>query len=1127
MSTATTRRQSPAIRLRAFFVLALTSLGLGAAAHAHAAAPAPAWSIESLAMPTNFIPGDTTRDYRYTVIAMNVGGSVTDGSPIVLSDTLPLGLTVEKVELWMRTPTKREDFGPAFCQTEEPPGLPALVTCTVPSEHSGTSPEPSRVHPSEALRMVIHLDVPPGTPQETLRNEVEVRGGGAAAVTNSAENATTSETEPRPAEAGLSYFRAALLEADGSPADRAGSRPYQYVTTYAVNTQATEPGADVLFAPAGGDTKDVQVALPPGLVGNPSATSRCTAQQFTTQSPLSDTDRPLNNCPDGSAVGLVYAQVVSEAGEAGSTTDITAGFPVPLYNLVPPKGMPAQFGFQVLGAVFYINTKVRTGSDYGITASLSNLTQVRRVIGASVVVWGTPSDPSHDAVRGSCLNVANEGLPISFGSCPAGVPIRPFLRMPTSCAGPLGFTMAVDTWAARGDFFSASSVSPGLGGCATLPFSPTISVTPDTTVADSPSGLGVDLRLPQEESPGFPGTADLRDATVTLPRGVTVNPAQASGLAACSPAEIGLTSGPGASPATFSEEPARCPDASKIGEVEIETPLLDHPVSGSVYVAAQEDNPFASLLAIYIAAHDEQTGVVVKLAGRVEPDRETGQLTTTFSDNPQLPFSEFHVNFFSGPRAALRTPSTCGVYTTTTAMKPWSAPESGPDATPSDRFEVTVAPGGGRCAETEAGQPHRPSFEAGTQVPVAGEPSPFLMRLKREDGSQTLRGLNLRLPEGLVGKLAGVPYCSEAAIGQAASRTRPGEGKLEQGSPSCPAASQIGSATAGAGAGPSPVHVGGKVYLTGPYKGAPLGVAVITPAVAGPFDLGTVVVRAALRVDPVTTRVSAVSDPLPTILHGIPLALKTVMLDIDRPDFTRNPTSCEPMSVEGEALSLAGQAASLSSRFQVGGCRGLGFKPRLFLRLFGGVGRDAHPRLRAVLMPRPGDANIARAVVALPHSEFLDQSNIRTVCTRVQFAADQCPAGAIYGRAVAFSPLLDEPLRGPVYLRSSNNLLPDLVVALRGQIEVELSGRIDSVRGGIRTTFEMAPDAPVSKFILTMQGGRKKGLLVNSQNLCATVNRAHVAFTGHNGRAVRTRPELRNSRCDRGGKKSAGNHRRG
>lgn len=1107
-------------RLRAFLALVLACLGLGVGAGgAGAATPAPAWSIDSLAMPTNFIPGDTTHDYRYTVIAMNIGGAVTDGSPIVLTDTLPVGLSVENVELGMRTPTNRKDFGPAFCQTDES-GPSAVVTCTVPSEHSETSPEPSRVGPSEALRMVVHVDIPSGTPEETLHNEVEVRGGGAVAVTTRAENATTSESNPQPAPAGLSHFRASVLEADGSPADRAGSRPYQYVTTYAVNTQATQPGAKVLFTPAGGDTKDIHVALPPGLIGNPNATSRCTAQQFTTQSPLSDTDRPLNNCPDGSAVGLVYAQVVSEAGE-GVSTDITAGFPVPLYNLVPPKGMPAQFGFQILGAVFYINTKVRTGSDYGITAYLSNLSQVRRVIGASVVVWGTPSHPSHDSLRGSCLNVARESLPFSFGNCPAGVPVRPFLRMPTSCDGPLAFTMAVDTWAARDAFFSAGSASPRLGGCASLPFAPTISAVPDTTVSDSPSGLGVDVRLPQEESAEIPGTADLRDATVALPEGVTVNPAQASGLAACAPSEIGLLSPRGGAPATFSEEPARCPDASKIGEVEIDTPLLDHPVAGSVYVAAQEDNPFGSLLAIYIAAHDEQTGVVVKLAGEVEADPETGQLTTIFSNNPQLPFSDFHVELFSGPRAALRTPTTCGVYTTRTAMKPWSAPESGPDATPSDSFVVTVAPGGGRCAETDAEQPHQPSFAAGTQFPVAGGASPLLVRLARGDGSQTLRGLDLRLPEGLVGKLAGIPYCPEAAIAQAASRTNPGEGEIEQSSSSCPAASQIGSVTAGAGAGPSPVRVPGKVYLTGPYRGAPLGVAVITPAVAGPFDLGTVVVRAKLLVNPMTTQVSAVSDPLPTILHGIPLALKSIALDIDRPDFTRNPTSCEPMSVDGEALSPTGQVANLSSRFQVGGCRGLGFKPRLSLRLFGGVRRNAHPSLRAELRPRPGDANIARAVVALPHSEFLDQSNIRTVCTRVQFAADQCPARAIYGRAVAFSPLLDEPLRGPVYLRSSDNLLPDLVVALRGQIDVEVSGRIDSVRGGIRTTFEMVPDAPVSKFVLTMQGGRKKGLLVNSQNLCGTVNRAHVAFAGHNGRVDRAQPVLKNSRCNRGGKKSA------
>ena len=388
---------------------------------------------------------------------------------------------------------------------------------------------------------------------------------------------------------------------------------------------------------------------------------------------------------------------------------------------------------------------------------------------------------------------------------------------------------------------------------------------------------------------------------------------------------------------------------------------------------------------------------------------------------------------------------------------------------------------------------------------MAGAFSPLITRLKRDDDSQLLRGVTVALPPGLLGRLAGVSYCPPAAIATAAAKS----GTEERANPSCPAASRVGSVDAGAGAGPSPVHVQGQVYLAGPYKGAPLSLAIVTPAVAGPFDLGTVVVRATLQVDPETAQVTVRSDPLPTILQGIPLDLRSITVAADRAHFTLNPTNCEPKSVGGEAVSAAGLTASLSDRFQVGGCRGLDFGPRFQTRLFGGTKRSQNPRLRAVLRPRPGEANIARTVVTLPHSEFLDQSHIRTVCTRVQFAADQCPAGSVYGFARAFTPLLDQPLEGPVYLRSSSNKLPDLVVALRGQVNLNLVGRIDSANGGIRTTFERVPDAPVSKFVLTMRGG-KRGLLVNSRDICRRHSFSRVGFEGQNGKASHIKPRLKN-----------------
>jgi hypothetical protein len=390
-----------------------------------------------------------------------------------------------------------------------------------------------------------------------------------------------------------------------------------------------------------------------------------------------------------------------------------------------------------------------------------------------------------------------------------------------------------------------------------------------------------------------------------------------------------------------------------------------------------------------------------------------------------------------------------------------------------------------------------------------------VVKLRREDGTQQFSAIDVAPPPGLLAKLAGVPYCPDSAVAAAEAKT----GKQEQASPSCPAASQVGTVVAGAGAGPAPYYATGKAYLTGPYKSAPISLAVVTPAVAGPFDLGNVVTKVALQVDPETAKVTALSDPLPSILQGIPLDVRSVAISMDRPDFTLNPTSCDPMAVTGSLTSTTGSVAPLENRFQVGECTRLGFKPSLKINLKGSTKRAGNPALTAtVTYPSGGYANIASASVALPHSEFLDQGHIKTICTRVQFAADACPKGAIYGKAKAITPLLDQPLEGPVYLRSSNNPLPDLVVDLRGQIHVALVGRIDSVNGGIRTTFGSVPDAPVSKFTLQMQGG-SKGLLENSRDLCKTVNKATATFTAQNGKARELRPALK-GRCPKKGKKA-------
>jgi hypothetical protein len=1055
---------------------------------ASAETPSPAWTISSVATPTNFVPGDATKEYSYEVRLLNSGASSTNGAPITITDKLPKGLDVDRVELKLRFEESPFDFGPevfGVCKTEKP-GEVATVTCTIPSALPGSEDEPAVLLPGEELRMVIVVSTPPSAAGETLVNQVEVSGGGAVPATAVSENGATSVLPP----SGLAYFYAGLLGGDGAPVTQAAAHPYQYTTSFSLNSRATPPGTDAAIAPSGGDAREIRIDLPPGLVGDPTATTRCTAQKFVTTHTLflGKLNILQNECPDGSMVGFITGRRV----EAVSGIDMA-----PIYNLVPPPGRPAQLGFHLASVPFYIDAELRTGGDYGISGVLRNQSQAKRLIGASVTLWGTPGDTSHDPYRGQCFNGAPEIRSISLGSCSAGIEPEPFLRMPTNCGAALDTTMRFSTWTKPSSFAAKTSSAAAPINCAALDFDPTIEVVPSTTVADSPSGVRVNLHLPQGSGKDQLATADLRDLTVTLPRGVSINPASATGLAGCGPAQIEM-GGP---------NPAGCPGASKVGSVEVETPLLDHPIKGDVFVATQDDNPFRSLIAIYVAAHDPKTGIVLKLAGRVEPDPVSGQLKTTFTNNPQLPFEDLTTVFFDGPRAPLHTPTACGRYTTATSITPWSAPESGLPATPSDSFTVSGGPRGGACPNGALD----PKLSAGVTIPVAGSYTPFVLRVSRDDGTGEFAAVDASTPPGLVARLKGVPYCSAAGLAQVLSRGNPGAGAAESSSPSCPAASLVGKVTAAAGPGPSPFYASGSVYLAGPYKGAPLSFLAVVPAVAGPFDLGVVVNRIAVQVDRQTAQVTGSSDPLPTILAGIPLDVRDIQLSLNKPNFTVAPTDCKPMSVDATVHGAGGARANASNRFQVGACKALDFAPRLSLALKGGTKRGDHPRLRAELRAKSGEANIARLSVALPHSAFLAQEHIRTICTRVRYAAETCPAGSIYGHIRAFTPLLDNPLEGPVYLRSSSNPLPDLVAALRGQVDIDLSGRIDSVNGGIRTTFDLVPDAAVSKVVLMMKGG-KRGLVVNSRDLCRSTNRAAVKMRGQNGKLHDTHPVLR-SQC--------------
>jgi hypothetical protein len=1047
---------------------------------AGAAAPGPAWSVQAVSEPTNFKAGDETGLDTYEAFLVNSGARATDDSPITIVDTLPAGVGVKSVQLEpSRAGAGPEEEIASACTVG---GAPATVTCQV-VDALEPALEPARLFPGNQLRLAIHTTVPPQA-SGSLVNHVTVEGGGAPATAADAHNQVSDQA----AAAGFEEFNAQITRPDGQPEVAADSHPYQYTTSFAVNTELTPRGASRPVGAAGGDVKEVRVALPPGLLGNPTAIPRCTAQEFTAVTAI--VIRPgvvvsQNACPDASAVGLALTQQLEGAG------GLLAGA---IYNLVPPPGMPAQLGFQpASGLPVYIDTALRSDGDYGITAYVHNAPEAKRITVGRFNFWGTPSDASHDPVRGRCAN-----LPLS-GSCPVPAVERPFLRLPSSCADAVRTTMSFDSWLQPAAFVSSTFAEPAPTGCSQPDFSPTIEATPTTDVADQPSGLHVDLHLPQKdhEAPEGLAEADLRDATVVLPEGLLPNPAFAGGLVGCSQQQVGYE-GLREGRQSFSADPAGCPDASKIGTVEVDTPLLDHPLPGSVFIAKQAENPFGSLLAIYIAIDDPQSGVVVKLAGKIEPNPVTGQLTTTVQESPQLPFEDFKLDFFDGPRAALRTPSTCGAFATTTSLVPWTAP-SGASAAPSASFQIGRAPGAGSCPGTPAAEPNAPSFQGGTVAPTAGAYSPVQVRLDRDDGSQNFGQVSVTLPPGATGKLAGIPQCSEAQIAAAEARSHPGEGALEQADPSCPTSSAIGSVTVGAGAGPDPFQVTGEAYLSGPYKGAPFSAAFVTPAIAGPFDLGVVVVRAGLYVDPTTAQVTTKSDPLPSILQGIPLDIRSLTVDVDRPGFTLNPTGCTPRAFTGQEISTLGQAAPLSSRFQAGGCEKLTFKPS-FAASTQGNGSLKHNTGASLTVkvasqqgpsPAPGKAvesNIAKVDVSLPKALPSRLTTLQKACTEAQFAANPagCPAASNVGSASANTPLLPVPLVGPAYLVSHGGAaFPDLDVILQGDgVTIDLVGNTQIKNGVTYSRFDTVPDAPISSFELKLPEGSFSALAA-TKNLCA------------------------------------------
>ena len=1015
------------------------------------------WQLTASSRPTNLPPeGEGT----IVVTATNLGDAPVNGEvvPVVVTDVLPAHVSAVTV------------VGVAGSQGRDGP-----VTCSVLPSLSCTFA--GKLYSYESLEMEIKVEVESGASSGGV-DEASVSGGG----TPSMSVKHPLVLSATPTAFGIEDYKFALEEEGGSIDTQAGSHPFQFTTTVSLNQTA-----DPLKPPA--LPKDLRVELPPGLVGNPTAVPRCTDLEFNTL--ISG----VTLCPSDTAVGVV-SPTIDEPVSLGLLTPV-----VPLFNLTPSRGEPARLGFEVAGVFVVLDTSVRTGEDYGATIKINNVAEAATFLSSRVTVWGVPGDPRHDQSRGwNCVDAPET---------PSCVPLHEaspssFLSLPTSCTGPLQTPVSIDSWLHPGTFSSpppAEELGESLDGCNRLAFDPSISVVPDTHAASTPTGVTVGVHVPQESTltPDGLAESDLKNTTVTLPAGLELNPAAADGLEACSEAQIALKD----------KGPPSCPDASKVGTVEVKTPVLPDPLTGSVYLAAQNANPFGSLVALYIVAEDPVSGVLVKIAGEVHLDEHTGQIVSTFKETPQLPFEDLKLHFFDGPRAALATPAYCGTYPTTASFAPWSGNAA---ATPSSSFEVNTGPHGSPCPDP---LPFSPSLTAGSASIQAGAFSSFTTTMSREDGDQNLSALQLRLPVGLLGKLSSVTPCPEpqASLG------------------TCGPESLIGHTVVSAGLGSDPYTVnGGQIFITGSYKGAPYGLSVVVPAKAGPYDLGTVVVRAKIEVDPHTAALIVTTDPLPTMLKGIPLQIKHVNATIDRPGFEFNPTNCTAMQITGTLSGEQGATSNLSVPFQVANCANLPFKPSFKVSTQAKTSKAGGASLNVKVGSGGGQANIGKVRMVFPKQLPARLTTLQKACTDTVFNANPsaCPAGSVIGTAIGRTPVLTNPLVGPVYLVSHGGVaFPDAVIVLQGEgVKLYLDGNTNIKKGITSSTFNSVPDAPITSFEVTLPEGPHSAFATNipakaKGSMCGQSLKMPTMLTGQNGAVLTQTTKITVTGC----KKKAKTHR--
>ena len=1070
-----------------------------------ALAQAPWWRLNATSAHSH-LPSEG--EAQFVVTATNVGDAPVNGSPtpVTIRYELPEGVTPlgsPEANAGRGVPGQEGSIPLSGCEVIHLANGRSAVSCKfteilTPFDHL-------------LMRITTKVEHPTGTP---LDGVLTVTGGNATA----AELVKPLDLQEEPKLFGVETYELTPEGEGGSRDSQAGSHPFQLTTTLDLNQTLASYSAlneKGIYPSSPALPRSLHFRLPPGLVGDVSAAPQCSKVDFTTAL-QEDT---VNLCPPDTAIGVVTL-VANDPVPAGFQ-----GWSVPVFNLTPEEGEPARFGFLIEGVPVVVRTSVPTGGEYGVEASVGEISQAVQVLSTQLTLWGVPGDPRHDSARGyECLGGGAWYGAAPHPPCPTTSEKTPtaFLTLPTSCERPPETTVEGQSWpigeartvrALEGQ--TSYAFPSALENCDLLSFQPTISVEPDEHSASTPTGLTVGVHVPQQGLLSASGRAEsaVRETTVRLPEGLLISPAAANGLEACSASAFG-------SPFLGADEDLQtgntsfrpgfpgCPDAAKVGTVEVSTPLLPDPLTGAVYLAQEHTAPFQAPLVIYLVAEDHAAGILVKLAGTITPEPGTGQLVSTFENTPQLPFEDLKLHFFGGPRASVSTPPRCGSYPTQALFTPWSG---GPAASaPPVSFAISSGAGGSPCPSSQL--PFAPSMRAGATNSQAGAFSDFELEIAHSDGDQQLTGVTVHLPPGLAAMLKSVTPCAEpqASLGQ------------------CGPESEIGHVSASAGLGPEPFVQTGHVYLTGPYQGSPFGLSIVTPAVAGPFNLGEVVVRSAISVDPHTAAVT-VSSSLPTTVQGVglppsgvPLQLKQIQVSIDRQDFQFNPTNCSPTSITGTLGGGEGAAAPVVARFTATGCASLPFTPTLTASTQGQASRSDGASLTVRVTATPGQANVARTVLTLPKTLPSRQSTIRQACLAAVFESNPatCPEGSVIGSATVHTPVLKSPLTGPGYLVSHGGAaFPDVEFVLQGEgIKLILDGQTNISNGVTTSSFNSVPDAPIESFEAVLPEGPHSALGLylpgnETYNLCGTALAMPTTIAGQNGAVIKQSTKIAITGC--------------